>query len=116
MTDYRPPASTDAALTTSAGIPGPPETALANSEPEVVICWTRCEPCMFGQCFDPPKWHSWAGPEDLEHAAATGQPDPSDKPCACLCSGAGPTAEDAVRAQAALRESLAGWTPPSSAQ
>jgi hypothetical protein len=67
-----------------------------------MICWTKCEPCMFGSHYDRPQWHSWAGPEDIDHAAATGQPDPSTSACGCACSGAAPTAEDSAKVEAAI--------------
>lgn len=47
------------------------------------IHYARCEPCMYGA--HPGGMHDWAGPEDIEHAAKTGQPDPSGKRCACDC-------------------------------
>lgn len=50
----------------------------------VGVHYARCEPCMLGS--HPGGWHSWAGKEDVEHALATGQPDPSTKRCACDCA------------------------------
>lgn len=47
------------------------------------VHYARCEPCMWGS--HPGGWHSWAGPDDIEHARATGQPDPSTRRCACDC-------------------------------
>lgn len=47
------------------------------------VHYARCDACQFGVC--PGGWHSWAGPEDIEHAKLTGQPDPSVKVCACPC-------------------------------
>lgn len=48
------------------------------------VQYTRCEPCMFGAC--PGGWHQWAGPDDVEHAASTGQADPSGQKCGCVCA------------------------------
>lgn len=52
-----------------------------------IICLTKCEPCMYGSHFDEPTPHSWAGPEDIEHAKATGQPEPIGN-CGCHCARA----------------------------
>ncbi len=50
---------------------------------DATICPTRCWSCMTDQC--PSGWHPWADPEDIEHAAANGQPDPSGQSCGCRC-------------------------------
>lgn len=49
----------------------------------VIVCYRNCWPCMTGQ--HPGGSHGWANLEDVEHAAATGQPDPSGQPCGCAC-------------------------------
>ena len=54
-----------------------------------IICWAKCEPCMFGSHFDEATWHTWAGVEDVEHAAETGQADPTTGRCGCSCAGTG---------------------------
>lgn len=51
-----------------------------------IVCSTQCWPCQFGQHEDPPRWHTWADHEDIEHAAQTGQPDPSTSRCGCRCA------------------------------
>lgn len=56
-----------------------------------IICYTRCVPCQFGGCYDPPQAHRWAGPGDIKHAQATGQPEPTGI-CGCPC--AHPTTEE----------------------
>jgi hypothetical protein len=45
---------------------------------------------MFDYHFDEPKWHRWAGPEDIEHAEKTGQDVEALKGsrCACECARA----------------------------
>jgi len=48
-----------------------------------IICWTKCWPCMFGS--HDPTWHTWADVDDVFHAAATGQRDPSVSKCGCYC-------------------------------
>lgn len=53
---------------------------------DFIVCMTRCYACQFGECQDPPAWHTWAEKDDIEHAAATGQPDPSKSRCACSCA------------------------------
>ncbi|MGW6703570.1 hypothetical protein ACWGDE_01570 [Streptomyces sp. NPDC054956] len=53
-----------------------------------IICYAKCEPCQWGQHYDEPTEHRWAGPEDVEHAAATGQPVPTGS-CACSCARGG---------------------------
>lgn len=52
----------------------------------VCVLFTQCWPCMFDDHYDPPRWHTWADAEDVEHAATTGQPDPRASPCACSCA------------------------------
>lgn len=52
------------------------------------ITLTRCEECMYGMHYEPPKWHSWAGIDDIEHAEITNQDVAAIKkqPCACYCA------------------------------
>lgn len=45
---------------------------------------TRCQDCMWGQC--PGGVHDWADQDDIDHALATGQPDPSGQKCGCVCA------------------------------
>jgi hypothetical protein len=52
----------------------------------VMLCFTKCYPCQFGEHFDPPKWHTWASDDDIEHAKATAQPDPRFSKCGCYCA------------------------------
>jgi hypothetical protein len=47
------------------------------------IHYARCEPCTWRS--HPGGPHDWAGPEDVAHAANTGQPDPTGQRCACDC-------------------------------
>ncbi|MEU2510195.1 hypothetical protein ABZ621_36655 [Streptomyces sp. NPDC007863] len=61
--------------------------ALQGQRP-AIVCYAQCEPCQWGQCYDEPTPHSWAGPEDIEHAQATGQPEPTGT-CACSCARTG---------------------------
>lgn len=49
------------------------------------VHYARCESCQVGYHYPAPTWHSWAGPEDIEHAKATGQADPSKGRCGCPC-------------------------------
>lgn len=53
---------------------------------DFIVCMTRCYACQFGECLDPPAWHTWAEKDDVEHAKATGQPDPSQSRCGCSCA------------------------------
>lgn len=56
------------------------------------VHYAKCWSCQMGadsQHFDPPRWHSWADEDDVDHARETGQPDPRDKRCACWCAEAG---------------------------
>jgi hypothetical protein len=64
------------------------EIAAAIARGNATICFTRCEPCQWGQHYEEPTWHSWAGPEDIDHAKATGQKDPSGSRCGCNCAKA----------------------------
>ena len=51
---------------------------------DIMVCPTRCEACQFGYgCRD--EWHTWAGPEDVEHARDKGLPDPTTQQCGCHC-------------------------------
>lgn len=55
----------------------------------VIICYARCDACSYGAgecCYDPPKWHTWAEREDIDHARETGQADPSTSRCGCPCA------------------------------
>lgn len=45
-------------------------------------CWT----CMLTPDHCPGGWHTWADSVDIEHALATGQPDPSGGKCGCPCA------------------------------
>lgn len=54
--------------------------------PDIIVCWAKCWACQFGQHFDPPEWHTWADEDDVSHALATDQPDPSGGRCGCPCS------------------------------
>ncbi|MFD5509145.1 hypothetical protein ACFWIB_15390 [Streptomyces sp. NPDC127051] len=60
--------------------------ALQGQRP-AIICYAKCEPCQWGQHYDEPTPHPWAGPDDIEHAAATGQPEPTEN-CGCSCARA----------------------------
>lgn len=53
----------------------------------IIICYSKCWSCKFGDHFEPPEWHSWADEDDIEHAKETGQADPSTSKCACACAG-----------------------------
>ncbi|MFJ9740857.1 hypothetical protein [Streptomyces sp. NPDC101166] len=70
-------------------------------EAPAIVCPTRCEPCMYGECYDPPAPHPWAGPEDIAHAAVTGQPEPTGN-CGCCCACTA-TAEEQLRHRHAPR-------------
>lgn len=50
-----------------------------------IVCYTKCWACMYGSHFDPPRPHPWADADDREHAANTGQPEPTGN-CACQCA------------------------------
>jgi hypothetical protein len=47
------------------------------------VCYAKCWPCCMGQCPGGP--HGWADADDIEHAAKTGQLDPSGQSCGCPC-------------------------------
>lgn len=55
---------------------------------QAIVCATQCWACQFQQHERPKRWHTWADSDDIEHAAATGQPDPRDTRCACRCADA----------------------------
>lgn len=70
---------------------------------DFIVCATRCYACQFGECQDPPAWHTWAEKDDIEHAKATGQPDPAESRCGCSCA--------VVREPAAAHEMPRDVTP-----
>lgn len=55
-----------------------------------IITYARCESCMYGSCFTPTQRHSWAGPEDIQHAQVTGQDVEKIKAQVCACECATP--------------------------
>ena len=67
-------------------------SAYIGPDGSVRVHYARCEPCMYGQHDGGP--HGWAGPEDIAHALATGQPDPTGSPCACDCTKEPPREPD----------------------
>lgn len=76
--------------TTPADRPPGPEAAAAllaalEGRGAAIVCYAKCEPCQWGQHYDTPEPHPWAGPEDIDHAAATGQPVPTGN-CGCFCA------------------------------
>lgn len=52
----------------------------------VIVCYSKCWACMFGEHYEPAQWHSWADVDDIEHARDTGQDDPSTQRCGCPCA------------------------------
>jgi hypothetical protein len=56
----------------------------ASVGPAGIVHYTRCWACQTLQ--HPGGWHQWADTTDVEHAAATGQPDPSGLKCGCDCA------------------------------
>lgn len=66
----------------------PATTDGAVQTPTALIHFARCEGCQVGGHFDPPEWHSWAGPDDLEFARSSGQDVDRIKGqrCACHCA------------------------------
>ena len=52
---------------------------------DLVVCYARCWQCALTDTC-PGGWHTWADPDDVFHAAATGQPDPSVSKCGCPCA------------------------------
>jgi hypothetical protein len=70
--------------------PGSQEAAEAlaaalRGEAPAIVCYAKCGPCMYGCHYDEPTPHPWAGDEDIEHARATGQPEPTGI-CGCSCA------------------------------
>lgn len=60
------------------------DSAIASGN--AIVCYAKCWPCQFGQCYDPPKPHPWWDDEDVEHCKATGRKPPEGN-CACVCAG-----------------------------
>lgn len=46
----------------------------------------RCESCMWGSHFDPPKWHSWAEGDDLRDDDPEYNARVLKQKCACDCA------------------------------
>lgn len=62
---------------------------------DAIVCLTKCWDCSLDQWHQvPPKWHTWADNEDIEHAKNTGQPDPSTSRCGCPCADVNATQPD----------------------
>lgn len=59
------------------------DLAFSSVAPSAVVHFARCWDCQTSQ--HPGGWHPWADSTDVEHAAATGQPDPSGQKCGCQC-------------------------------
>ncbi|MEU2724033.1 hypothetical protein [Streptomyces smyrnaeus] len=57
-------------------------------QPGVIVCYAQCWACLFGQCHPEPVPHPWWDSEDVEHAEATGRPEPTGN-CACPCAKGG---------------------------
>lgn len=70
----------------------PQEVIDAIAAGNFVVCRLKCWPCQFGQCPGGP--HGWADADDIEHAAKTGQPDPSEASCGCPCVNDAPREPD----------------------
>lgn len=47
---------------------------------------TRCWACMTDGCYREPTRHPWWDQDDVDHARATGQPDPTGE-CGCYFCG-----------------------------
>ena len=75
--------------------PTPAEAAKAVGEAvatgRVIVCYSTCWACKFDQHHEPPAPHPWWDSEDVEHAKATGQTEPTGN-CACHCGR--PTTEE----------------------
>lgn len=69
--------------------PPTPEAAAAFVEAltvsGMIVCYSQCWGCMFGQCYDPAQPHPWWDGEDVEAAEAAGQQPPAGN-CACPCA------------------------------
>ncbi|WP_406425689.1 hypothetical protein [Streptomyces sp. NBC_00842] len=57
----------------------------------VTVCFAQCEACQSDQHYATPTPHPWAGPDDIEHAQATGRPQPTGN-CGCHCARTEPSA------------------------
>lgn len=65
--------------------PVPEVSALPEPVHMLEVLWAKCGACEFlGEHPNAP--HTWASPEDIAHAAATEQTDPSEQLCACPCA------------------------------
>jgi hypothetical protein len=56
---------------------------LKNRPQSIMVCYTKCWSCQFGEHAS--EWHTWADADDIQHAASTGQADPSSGRCGCYC-------------------------------
>jgi hypothetical protein len=55
---------------------------VSGNQIQAIVCYTHCYPCRFDEHHEPPQWHTWADDEDIQHAKATGLPDPTQSRCA----------------------------------
>lgn len=56
----------------------------------VIVCYSKCWPCMFGDHLDPPKPHTWMDDEDAEAKGLSWPLTPeqaAENPCGCYCTG-----------------------------
>ena len=63
---------------------------LSKRDTSVLVCYTKCWSCQFGEHAS--EWHTWADGDDVAHALATGQADPSSQKCGCYCQKDAPPA------------------------
>lgn len=60
------------------------ERAFASVGPAGIVHYAMCWDCQTAQ--HPGGLHGWADANDVKHALATGQPDPSQQRCGCPCT------------------------------
>lgn len=75
----------------------------------IIACllYATCWACNFDQHDGGP--HTWADADDIEHAAATGQADPSTQLCGCWCAK-GPVLAESIPDEPGLDDD--GLIPP----
>lgn len=73
--------------------PPAPEVPTDMTGAAVIVCYSRCWACQFGDHYDPPTPHPWWDEDDVAHAAETGQEPPTGN-CGCSCGRQQPGTEE----------------------
>lgn len=65
--------------------------ALNSGTASMIVCYTKCWACQFGDHFDEPTPHTWMDDKDAEHAGVSyplSDEDAAKHNCGCYCAKA----------------------------